>query len=113
MDNMEKRTNELYLDETKGIDSLELLNRFTDAAKKDAEDSELASSIISSIDIVTAIYYFRMYSSVEDFLQKHLSGSTDYFLLQWVRSTWDRFSKMSEEELSNLCIEQLSLGSQE
>lgn len=101
--------NELFLNDVKSIDNIELLTRFTASSKGLAEQSDMKSSIITSIDVVTAVYYFRQYQSADDFINKFLKGNSDYMLLQWVRVTWDKLHKMSEEDISDLVIKQFDL----
>lgn len=99
--------NELFLVEEQSIDSMELLTRYTDSCKESAQTSEFQSTIITSLDIVTAAYYYRLHSNVDEFIQRFLSENKDYMLLQWVRSTWAKFSEMTEESLSDLIIENI------
>lgn len=91
------------------IDSLELLIRFILMCQNEAKKNELKYSLVSCIDIVTAVYYYRRYPNVNDFINAYLKENEDYFKLQWVRTTWNNLSKMSEPELSNLVINQISL----
>ena len=91
------------------IDSLELLIRFILMCQNEAKNNELKFSLDSCIDIVTAVYYYRRYPNVNDFINAYLKENENYFKLQWVRMTWDNLSKMSEHELSNLVINQISL----
>ena len=90
------------------IDSHELLLRFLLECKDSTSNNEFRKSIIHGADLVTAVFYYRRYPKVEDFIEKYIKGNYDYFLLQWIRSTWDTFSKMSENELSELVINQIS-----
>ena len=92
------------------IDSLELLIRFLIKCKGDAQKNESKSKTITSCsDIVAAIYYYRRYPDVTDFIQKYMKSKEDYFQLQWARATWAALSKMSESEISNLVIYQIQL----
>lgn len=91
------------------IDSLELLIRFILMCQNEAKKNELKFSLTSSIDIVTAIYYYRRYPNVNDFINAYLKDNEDYFKLQWIRKTWDDLSKLSEVELSEIVINQISL----
>lgn len=102
---MEKELNKEY----NKVDSIQLLNRFILSCKKKAEDSDAYSPLLSFADIVTAVYYYRRYSDVNEFIQKHLKGCGDYFLIQWVRNTWATLSKMTEVEISDLVINQIAL----
>ena len=100
---------DLFLEDTVTIDSIELLDRFTKDSKKILELSDMKASISTSIDIVTAVYYFRKYNNVDDFINSCLQHATDYFLLQWVRSTWAKFSSMTDVELSDIVINNVEL----
>ena len=91
------------------VDSMELLNKFILSCKERAQTSESRSALLSYADIVTAVYYYRMFPDVEEFIQKYLKGCADYFLIQWVRNTWASFEKMSPEEICNLVINQITL----
>lgn len=102
--------NELQIQRsTLEIDSHELLIRFLLKCKNDVKSNEFRSPILCSADIVTAVYYFRKYPNINDFINKYLMNNHDYFLFQWVRTTWASLSKMSPEELSNLVINQISI----
>ncbi|MBI3590762.1 MAG: hypothetical protein HY094_05200 [Candidatus Melainabacteria bacterium] len=92
------------------IDSLELLIRFLIKCKSDAQKNESKSKTITSCsDIVAAVYYYRKYPNVNDFIQKYMKKKEDYFQLQWTRATWATLSKMSEPELSDLVMYQIQL----
>ncbi len=101
--------NELFLDDIKCVNSMELLARFTHDSKKGLQDSELPSFLVNSVDLITAVYYFRIYPNVNDFINRFLSNNKDYFLLQWVRNTWDKLSGMTQEEISNSVITQVEI----
>ena len=91
------------------IDSMELLTRFLIQCRADLKKNEDKALIINCCaDLVTAVYYYRKYPNVNDFINKYLKNSTDYFHIQWVRTTWASFTKMSEEEVCNLVINQIS-----
>lgn len=83
------------------IDSHELLIRFALKCKKDGS--------VCAADLVTAVYYYRKYPNVTDFITKYLPYNQDYFQIQWVRSSWANFSKMTESEISDLVINQIIL----
>lgn len=91
------------------IDSLELLIRFILMCKNEAEKDGLQAPLLCSADIVTAVYYYRRYPNVDAFLEKFMKTSSDYFHIQWARSSWAHFSKMTQAELSDLVIYQISL----
>ena len=91
------------------IDSHELLLRFIFSCQNEKKDSELKMSLLSSADIVSAVYYFRKYPNVNDFLEACLKNSNDYFKIQWIRSTWADLEKLNPSGLSDLVIKQISL----
>lgn len=93
--------NESLQENTLEIDSHELLTRFVFKCKKDER--------VCAADIVSAVYYYRKYPGVNDFITKFLVNNQDYFQIQWVRSTWNKLSQMSQEELSELVINQINL----
>lgn len=99
---------EMYLSKGK-IDSMELLSRFVISCKNRAHDKEFKSAALSYADIVTAVYYYRKYPSVDLFISEYLGDIKDYFLLQWVRVTWASLSKMTPLEISDLVINQITL----
>jgi len=102
--------NELYmLKDSHSIDSQELLTRFIYSCKKTVKDNGSKSPLLSFADIVTAVYYYRKYPDINQFVVKYLTECQDYFMLQWVRSTWASLDKMSPEEISNLVINQITL----
>ena len=90
------------------IDSFELLIKFLQKCKSDSEANESRASIISSCaDIIAAAYYYRKFPNVNDFIEKYLKNKENYFYFQWARSTWSKFGKMTDAELSNLVINQI------
>lgn len=90
------------------IDSMELLFRFLQLCKEVVKKSGACSDTISSCaDIVAAVYYYRRYPDVNNFIYKYLKNKENYFQLQWTRDTWARFSKLTETELSELVINQI------
>lgn len=95
-------------EETLEIDSNELLLRFIMKCTKN-DTSEFAASKTSSANLVSAVYYFRKYPDINEFLSKHLKDTKDYFLIQWTRTTWAKLSSMTEEEVCELVINQISL----
>lgn len=90
------------------VDSFELLVRFILECKDKVEKDDSAYPLFDSANLVTAVYYFRKYADVNEFLEQFVKSSNDYFQIQWIRSAWTRFSNMSQEELSNLVINQIS-----
>ena len=91
------------------IDDLELLTRFILKCKKEAENKEHKSHYMCIADLVSAVYYYRKYPDVNEFITKYLANNSDYFQIQWVRNTWNKLSKMTEAELSELVINQIKL----
>ncbi len=90
------------------IDSHELLIRFLLKCKNDSRsDSSKSSAVSSCADLVTAVYYYRKYPNVNDFIEKYLKNKENYFHLQWARTTWTELSKMTEAERSDLVINQI------
>ena len=108
---IETMDNELYPLEgnTQKVDSFELLIRFLHHCKKNIESNQFKSNVLSSADLVTAVYYYRRYPNVNEFIEKFLKDNSDYFQLQWVRSTWTKLSSMTDPEISDLVINQVSL----
>lgn len=96
-------------EETLEIDSNELLLRFIMRCTNNNENSQFSASVASSANLVSAVYYFRKYPDINEFLSKHLKDSKDYFLIQWTRTTWRKLSSMTEEEICELVINQISL----
>ncbi len=96
------------------IDSDELINRFIEICKnKVANNKDSQAATLCTADIVTAVYYYRRYPDVNEFISNYLSNTQDYFQLQWVRSTWTALSKISEVELSNIVINQITVSTEE
>lgn len=92
------------------IDSFELLIRFLQKCKNDIEKDGPRSDFISACaDIVTAVYYFRKHPNVNDFIEKYLKDKENYLQLQWARTTWDKLSKMTNIEISDLVIKQIQI----
>lgn len=91
------------------IDYLELLTRIILSCKNHAEKDESKSQILASVDVISAAYYYRRYPNVDDFITRYLKKNNDYFQIQWVRSRWAEFQKMTQTELSNLVINEISL----
>ena len=95
-------------DNTLKIDSLELLIRFIMKCKNEIQnDRARAEFVTSCADIVSAVYYYRKFPNVNDFINKYLKDKENYFQLQWTRTTWASLSKMTEHEISDLVINQI------
>lgn len=94
------------------INSFELLSNFVSQCKKIVRDGDYYPSALCSADILTAVHYYRLYPDVEYFIEHIFKFKNNYFQLQWVRSIWSRFRAMSEAELSNLVINQITLVAQ-
>ena len=91
------------------IDSLELLVRFIIMCKNRAEESELKLHFIANADLVSAVYYYRKYPNIDDFLNIHMKDNADYFQIQLARQAWAEFSIMTQAELSDFVINKISL----
>ena len=91
------------------INSFELLANFVSECKKIVKEDNYYPTTLCSADILTAVYYYRLYPDVEYFIKNVFKFKNNYFQLQWVRSIWDRFSNMTEAELSDLVINQITL----
>ncbi len=90
------------------INTHELLMRFLVKCKIDIEKNEPRAGFISSCaDITAAVYYYRLYPDVNEFINKYLKDRNDYMQIQWARKTWASFSQMSEAEISDLVINQI------
>lgn len=102
--------NEMSLkDEEIKISSIQLLSNFVSQCKEITSDSEYYPTALCSADILTAVYYYRMYPDVQYFIENIFKFRNNYFQLQWVRATWSKFSKMTDAELSDLVINQITL----
>ncbi|MBI2995918.1 MAG: hypothetical protein HYY52_04360 [Candidatus Melainabacteria bacterium] len=102
--------NDLQLDQNElKIDSFEILSRFIDLCKNHSRNSPFKISLSCSADITAAVYYYRKYPKVDNFISECLNGNCDYLQLKWLRSTWNAFSKMNDFELSELVINQITL----
>ena len=95
--------------ESEKINPFELLSNFVSECKKIVREDDYYPTVLCSADILTAVYYYRSYPDVEYFIENIFKFKHNYFQLQWVRSIWARFSKMSDVELSNLVINQITL----
>ena len=100
--------NELPIQEIK-INGFELLSNFVTQCKKVTKNDDYYPTALCAADILTAVYYYRLYPDVEYFIENVFKFKHNYFQLQWVRSIWQRFSKMTEPELSDLVINQITL----
>ena len=84
------------------IDSLELIVRYALICEESG----------GCPDIVTAIYYFRRYPNVHDFINEHVkecSGDKNYETkVQWLKIIWTYLSTMGDMELSDLIIKEIS-----
>ena len=102
--------NELPLkNEEVKVNSFELLTDFVSECKKIVRDDDYYPTALCSADILTAVYYYRLYPDVGYFIENVFKFKNNYFQLQWVRSVWSRFSNMTESELSDLVINQIKL----
>ena len=90
------------------IDSLELLSRFVSECKETSKKHDYYPTPLCSADILTAIYYFRIFPDINEFLEKIYKCKNNYFQLQWVRSMWQKFNKLNEQEVSELVIKQIN-----
>ncbi len=91
------------------INSFELLSSFVSQCKQVIRNDDYYPTVLCSADILTAVYYYRLYPNVEYFIKNVFKFKNNYFQLQWVRATWQRFSEMTDVELSNLVINQIML----
>ncbi len=91
------------------INSFELLLGFVSECKKIVKEDDYYPTVLCSADILTAVYYYRLYPDVEYFIENVFKFKHNYFQLQWVRSIWSRFEKMTDTELSELVINQITL----
>ena len=91
------------------VNSFELLSNFVSECKNIVKSDDYYPTTLCSADILTAVYYYRLYPDVEYFIENIFKFKHNYFQLQWVRSVWLRFSKMTDGELSELVINQITL----
>ena len=91
------------------INSFDLLANFVTQCKKIVRNDDYYPTTLCSADILTAVYYYRLYPDVEYFIENIFKFKHNYFQLQWVRTIWTRFSKMADAELSELVINQITL----
>ena len=93
--------------QTFNIDSFQLLSRFVGECKELANGLDYYPHSLCSADIITAVYYYRVFPDADTFIEKAFKSSKNYFQLQWVRSMWAKFDDMSNEQLSTLVINQI------
>ena len=90
------------------IDSFQLLSRFVTECKEVSKEHDYYPTPLCSADILTAVYYYRVFPDVTHFIEKIYKNRDNYFQLQWIRNTWNKLSNMNESELSELVIKQIS-----
>ena len=93
---------------SQNINSIELLTRFVSECKEASQGQDYYPISLCSADILTAVYYYRFFPDVDEFIELAFKSRNNYFHLQWVRSMWNKLSKMSEAEVSNLVIKQIT-----
>ena len=91
------------------IDSSQLLERFIRICEHTPDYNPFKCLVSSSMNILIIVHYFRKYKDVNEFINKYFNYDQDYFHLQWVRAMWNKLSKMSESEISELVINQITL----
>ena len=91
------------------ISSFDLLANFVAQCKNIVRSEDYYPTALCSADILTAVYYYRLYPDVKYFLENIFKFKHNYFQIQWVRSIWQRFAKMTDAELSELVINQITL----
>ena len=102
--------NELPIQSGEGkVNSFELLSNFVTQCKKIVKEDDYYPTTLCSADILTAVYYYRMYPDVEYFIENIFKFKHNYFQIQCVRDMWQRFAKMTDAELSELVINQITL----
>ena len=62
-------------------------------------------------DLVTAVYYFRRYPNVHDFIndhvKEHFNNTNCESKVQWLKIIWTYLSTLDDTELSNLVIKEI------
>ena len=89
------------------IDSFQLLSKFVTQCKEASKEHDYYPTPLCSADILTAVYYYRIFPNVNEFLDKIYKNKNNYFQLQWIRNIWQKMANMSEPELSELVIKQI------
>ena len=105
---MKERERNLESEKVK-INTFELLSNFVSECKQIVRSDDYYPTVLCSADILTAVYYFRMYPDVNYFIENIFKFKQNYFQLQWVRAVWQKFSEMTDAELSDLVINQIML----
>ena len=95
--------------ESEKINPFELLSNFVSECKEIVKNDDYYPTALCSADILTAVYYYRLYPDVEYFIENIFKYKNNYFQLQWVRSVWSKFKSMTEDELIDLVINQITL----
>lgn len=88
------------------IDPEELLNTFIRNCIE-AGDLLGEEKFDHSIDMIALIYYYRIYSSSEEFIEDH-EEALDADRKEWVIEAWKMLDGMSEEQMATSVIEMLS-----
>ena len=101
--------NELPIQKEIKINPFELLSNFVSQCKNIVGGDKYYPTALCSADILTAVYYYRLYPDAQYFLDNIFKLKHNYFQIQWVRSIWQRFAKMTDAELSELVINQITL----
>jgi hypothetical protein len=90
------------------VSSALLLERFLSDCQALAEESpDDPFSFTYVADTIAAIYYYREYSSIENFLSAN-GDQIDNERTEWVRYMWRTLDSMTEEQIANVIIESLT-----
>lgn len=100
------RNEDLYVGET--LSSGLLLERFLSDCQTLADECPNDPFSFTYVaDTIAAIYYYREYSSLEDFLKEN-EGEIDEERSEWVRYMWRTLGSMTDEQIANVVIESLT-----
>lgn len=94
-----------YLNQIASKETIELLSRFFDAASTAVKKSNYDPDTLEAFDLIQAISCFRYFPTVDKCIEAFPSLSPDRHKVEYI---WEQFGKLTQEQLSDVCISSLT-----
>lgn len=94
-----------FINKVASKDTVELLERFFEAARKAVKREKYHPEALEAFDLIQAISCFRYFQSVDECIEAFPTLKDDKHKVEYI---WDQFGKLSEKQLSEVYISSLS-----
>ena len=94
-----------FVNQLASKETLELMSRFFDAANTAVKRTKYNSETLEAFDLIQAISCYRYFPTVDQCIEAFPNLNPDRHKVEYI---WEQFSKLTQEQLSDVYISSLN-----